>query len=96
MEGLESLEWMCWTPPTLYFFSFIFLSLIFLWVLEIRRPTVKRKGFLPLKTTRGDRFFISLLSTAFIHLLWVGLTDSGPWWGTGISSLLFIITMRWG
>ena len=30
-----------------------------------------RKGILGLDTTRGDRLFVSLLGSAFIHLAWV-------------------------
>ena len=44
-------------------------------LLELRRPTVERRGFLPIPTTRGDRFFISLLGSAFIHILWLAATD---------------------
>ena len=39
-------------------------------VWEIRSPTVERKGFLPIATTRGDRLFIGLLSAAYINLAW--------------------------
>ena len=49
-------------------------------VAEIRSPTVRRRGFLPLETTRGDRFFISLLVAGFGHIGWVGLTDLPVWW----------------
>ena len=36
---------------------------------------MERRGFLPIPTTRGDRFFISLLGSAFIHILWLATTD---------------------
>ena len=29
-------------------------------------------------TTRGDRLFISLILTAVIHLLWIGLVGTNP------------------
>ena len=35
-----------------------------------------RKGLLGIQTYRGDRLFISLLGSAFIHLAWIALL---PW-----------------
>ena len=35
-----------------------------------------RKGILGIDTTRGDRLFVSLLGSAFIHLAWLGLVGS--------------------
>ena len=32
-----------------------------------------RRGILGLDTTRGDRLFVSLLGSAFIHLAWLGI-----------------------
>lgn len=55
------------------FFVGIGLSLLLLTLAELKWPTVLAKGFLPLATTRGDRFFISLLSAAFIHLFCLAL-----------------------
>ena len=44
---------------------------------EIRSPTVERKGFLPIATTRGDRLFIGLLTAAYINLAWIGVSAEG-------------------
>ncbi len=67
------MSWMAWTTPTMIFFIGIGMSLLLLTLAELKWPTVLAKGFLPLATTRGDRFFISLLSAAFIHLFWLAL-----------------------
>ena len=40
---------------------------------------------LGLDTTRGDRLFISLLGSAFIHLAWLGLVGPNLWWALGLS-----------
>ena len=53
--------WMAWTPQTAIFFCFIALSLVILTLLAIYRPETPRKGILGFPTTRGDRFFVSLL-----------------------------------
>ena len=67
------LEWMAWTTPVAIFFSCIVLMLLGMTVWERRSPTVARKGWLPMVTTRGDRLFISLLGAAYLHLMFVGL-----------------------
>jgi hypothetical protein len=43
-------------------------------VWEIKSPTILRKGFLPMETTRGDRLFIGLLSAAYVNLGFVGIS----------------------
>jgi predicted small integral membrane protein len=49
-------------------------------VWEISSPTVQRKGWLPIETTRGDRLFIGLLLAAYINLAWVGLGEKMVQW----------------
>ena len=73
-------EWMAWTTPVAVFFVCIVLMLVGLTVWEIRSPTVLRKGFLPIETTRGDRLFIGLLTAAYINLAWVGLGEKMMQW----------------
>ncbi|EED33408.1 hypothetical protein NOR53_930 [gamma proteobacterium NOR5-3] len=87
---------MAWTLPTAIFFTAIGLALVGLTVLEVYRPTERVRGFLPMATTRGDRFFISLLSAAFIHLLWLGLMDKGLLVVSGVSAVWAALLMRWG
>jgi predicted small integral membrane protein len=44
-----------------------------------------RVGVLRIETTRGDRLFISLLGSAFIHIAWLGLTNLNLWWALAVS-----------
>jgi predicted small integral membrane protein len=67
-------EWMAWTTPVTVFFCCIGLMLAGMTAWEIKSPTVLRKGFLPIETTRGDRLFIGLLSAAYVNLAYVGLS----------------------
>ena len=90
------MAWMAWTWPTAIFFIFIGAALIGLSVLEVIKPTVARRGFLPLVTTRGDRFFISLLSAAFIHVCWLGSSDLPVLIASVTSVIAAIVLMRWG
>ena len=71
------LTWMAWTWPTAAFFGFIALCLIGMTIWEFAVPGASpRRGILGLDTTRGDRLFISLITTAVIHLLWIGLVGT--------------------
>ena len=68
-------EWMAWTTPVAVFFACIVLMLIAMTLWEIRSPTVLRKGFLPIATTRGDRLFIGLLGAAYVNLAFVAVSE---------------------
>ena len=101
------LSWMYWTPPVAVFFIVVVLMLAGMTVWEIKSPTVARKGFLPLVTTRGDRLFIGLLGAAYINLMFVGLArwlaselglleEPSIWWGTTLSAVWLVLVMRKG
>ena len=90
------MSWMAWTLPTAVFFGAIALILTGMTVWQILSPSVERRGLLPMATTRGDRLFIGLLGSAFIHLARLGLTGLPLWWALGISVLFVLGMMRWG
>jgi predicted small integral membrane protein len=73
-------DWMVWTLPVAVFFTCIVLMLVGMTLWEIKSPTVMRKGFLPIATTRGDRLFIGLLSAAYINLAFIGLAGKLAEW----------------
>ena len=80
--------WMGWTLPTALFFAFIALSLVTLGVLTKLAPNNQpRMGVLGVATQRGDRFFLTLLGAAFIHLARIGLVpkDVPLWFATAAS-----------
>lgn len=79
-------SWMAWTGPTALFWGGIISCLLLMCGWEYFSPGGDpRIGILRFETTRGDRLFISLLGSAFIHLAWLGLVGSGLWWALGIS-----------
>lgn len=90
------MEWMAWTPVTAAFFGGIALLLIAMTTWEVRSPCVERRGFLPIATTRGDRLFIGLLGSAYLHLLVVGVTDWNTWIASVLSVVWLLVVMRWG
>jgi predicted small integral membrane protein len=90
-------EWMAWTLPVAVFFCSIVLMLIGMTVWEIKSPTVERKGWLPITTTRGDRLFIGLLSAAWVNLAFVAVSEKMIVW-FGLESepsiwISFVISM---
>ena len=91
-----SLGWMYWTTPTAIFFISIFLMIMGMLVWELISPTVERRGFLPISTTRGTRFFLGLLGSGYIHLAWIAFTDLTLWIALGISAIWMFVMMRWG
>ena len=74
------LNWMAWTMPVAIFFTCIALMLVAMTVWEVRSPSVLRKGWLPIATTRGDRLFIGLLLAAYVNLVWLGLGEKMTQW----------------
>ena len=100
-------DWMAWTLPVAVFFCCIALMLVGMTVWELRSPTVSRKGFLPIATTRGDRLFIGLLAAAWLNLAfvavsermiaWFGLAqEPSIWFGFVPSMLLLGLVMAKG
>jgi predicted small integral membrane protein len=73
---MQSLAWMAWTLPTAIFFAAIACALAVMTWLAVRYPEMERVGILGIVTTRGDRLFISLVGSAVIHLIWIGLFDT--------------------
>ncbi|GEK47981.1 DUF2160 domain-containing protein [Halomonas pacifica] len=90
------MSWMVWTLPTAVFFSTIAAMLAGMTAWEVISPSVERKGFLPIVTTRGDRLFIGLLSAAYIHLAVIGFTSLSIWLALAVSVVWLLILMRWG
>ena len=107
MDGRGPFNWMAWTTPVAVFFVCIALLLVAMTVWEVRSPTVLRKGFLPIATTRGDRLFIGLLMAAYLNLafvglgdklmIWFGLAEEPSIWISFVASmLLLVLVMRKG
>ncbi|MBC3420141.1 DUF2160 domain-containing protein [Pseudomonas sp. RW3S2] len=90
------MEWMAWTLPTALFFVAVGVLLSCMTVFELRRPCVERRGFLPLVTSRGDRLFIGLLASAYLHLAVIGASDWPLWMASLLSLAWLVVVLRWG
>lgn len=90
------MEWMAWTLPTTLFFAAVGVLLLGMTLLELRRPCLERRGFLPLVTSRGDRLFIGLLASAYLHLLVVGVSEWPLWVASLLSLAWLVVVLRWG
>jgi predicted small integral membrane protein len=90
------MDWMAWTTPTAAFFGAIAMVLAAMTAWELRSPCIERRGFLPISTSRGDRLFIGLLGSAYLHLLVIGVTDWSIWVASLLSLVWLLVVMRWG
>jgi predicted small integral membrane protein len=88
------LQWMAWTLETALFFGAIAALIAAYTVWGIMSPSVPRRGFLPMPTTRGDRLFLGLMGSAWINLAWLGLPESPRWIALVQSSLLLLVIRR--
>ena len=100
-------DWMAWTLPVAVFFVCIVLMIAGMTVWEIKSPTMMRRGWLPLETTRGDRLFIGLLSAAYVNLAFVAVSEKmvgwfgleqepSIWMSFVVSMLILALVMRKG
>ena len=92
-------------PMIFYPLSVLMLAGMTVW--ELKSPTVLRKGFLPIPTTRGDRLFIGLLSAAYLNLAFVAVSEKmiswfgleqepSIWFSFAVSMLLLGLVLRKG
>ncbi len=90
-----NLGWMAWTWASGGFFILIAISLVVLTLLAIYRPETPRAGLFRFRTTRGDRYFISLIGSAYIFILWMRLGGGELFYPLGISILFGIAMFRY-
>ncbi len=86
------LDWMAWTWQTAVFFAFVASMLTILTLLAIFRPETPRVGILRFPTTRGDRFFVTMVGSAFIFIIWMRLGGGALWYPLA-ASVLYGIAM---
>lgn len=91
-----NLGWMVWTVPTAIFFVVIALVLVGMTVWQIVAPSPERRGFLPIPTTPGDRLFVGLTVSAYLHLAWIGLVGSSLWIASVASLIWMAVVMVLG
>ena len=92
----EGFGWMAWTWQTAAFSIFVAALLAGMTIWELRSPGgAPRRGVLRIVTTRGDRLFVSLLASAYLHLGWLAVLDA-PLWGATIASVgVAALVFRW-
>ncbi len=89
------MAWMAWTIPTAIFFGTIAALLIIFTILAIKYPETPRVGVLRIETTRGDRLFITLLGSAFIHIGWLAAFGAPPWGALIVCLIYAFAVFRW-
>ena len=93
----EQFGWMQWNVPTAIFFITLFVTLIGMAVWEGKRPGIRRKGFLPIDSTRGERLFLGIISSIGIFILWIAFFKGSLLLVPVILAVAcFSILTRWG
>ena len=90
-----TLGWMAWTWQTGVFFGFIAVCLTVLTLLAIYRPETPRRGLLRFATTRGDRFFVTLIWSAYIFIAWMRFSGDVLWYPLAISVIFGVAMFRY-
>jgi predicted small integral membrane protein len=88
-------DWMAWTWATAGFFGAMFVALAVLTLLAIFRPETPRYGVFRFPTTRGDRFFISLVGSAIIFVLWMRFGGGALWYPAAMSVVFGVAMFRY-
>ena len=92
---MEHVAWMAWTWQTGVFFAIVASLLALLTFLAVNRPEIARPGILGISTTRGDRLFITLLGSAFICLIWLGLVGPNVEYALVVALVYAAAVFRW-
>lgn len=87
-------SWMAWSVPTAIFFIAVGALLAVMSVLAFLAPSPPRVGWLGFATERGDRLFIALLGSAYIHLAWLAFTDASLWFAVVLSAIYASVILR--
>ncbi len=77
---IAEFRWMQWNWAGTVFFLFLVLSIAGLTLWDRLTPENRRKGFLPMPTTRGDRLFIGIMGSMGLTLIWLALVGNQSLW----------------
>jgi len=90
------MEWMFWTRETTIVFGILGSALLILAILDYYRRSTPRKGFLPMRTTRGDRFFFGMIFIIVIGFLWLVFVPFSTKFCSIPALVVFFIIQIWG
>lgn len=99
MEDLfgMDLSWMEWTPLTTKLFIAVIAILAAMTVWDLISPSARRKGFLPIGFTRGERLFLSVVILLGSCLVWLAFWPEANWHNAfPAAGVLSAIVVRWG
>lgn len=92
-----NLDWMQWTPLTQGIFVGVILTLLAMTIWDVRSPSVRRKGFLIVGFTRGERLFLSVVIFFGTVILWMAfLPKTDVIYALPVAAVLIFIVVRWG
>jgi predicted small integral membrane protein len=91
------LSWMQWTPITVVIFVVVIVTLTVMVLWDIRSPSIRRKGFLPVGFTRGERLFLSIIIFLGTCILWMAFfPDTDLVYALPVAAIVILVVVRWG
>ncbi|MEM3713405.1 MAG: DUF2160 family membrane protein [Nitrososphaeria archaeon] len=90
------LEFMYFVPQTIVLVIFLISLFTTLAVLDMKKRSYARKGFLPIPTSRGDRIFFSILFTVITGFLWLKFTSLPMEFALLIGIVISILVLKYG
>ena len=87
---------MQWTVPTFIIFIGVMLMLVVMTIWDMRSPSIKRKGLLPIGFTRGERLFLSIVVLLGTFIAWMAfLPDADLLLAFPVAAVLIFVVVRW-
>ena len=98
MEWLaDQFRWMYWTWASAAVLLVLVSCIAGLSIWTKLAPDSPRRGFLPMETTRGDRFFVGVMTLIGLHLIWMATFGTQAVVVATVASVVaFAIIFRWG
>ena len=95
---MPDLSWMYWSWQSATGFGLLALLLVVLSIWDKFSPGYERKGFLPFRTTRGDRVFISIAWFLLLVFAWLKFFPDKIFASVvvAVSAVVAVIVVKWG
>ena len=90
------LDFMYFVPQTIILVIFLVSLFITLSILDMKKRSYARKGFLPIPTSRGDRVFFSILFTVIIGLFWLRFVPLPIEFALLVGIVISVVVLKYG
>ncbi|MFX0145662.1 MAG: DUF2160 family membrane protein, partial [Candidatus Hodarchaeota archaeon] len=81
---------------TIILFGIMFSCIALMYIFDRTKRSNPHKGFLPISTTRGDRFFLGIMFIVTIGLFWLRFIPTPILYAAVPALIAFIVVQIWG